>query len=257
MKAYGGALIGQVARHERSLPVVLLLLVIALCWAYLLAGAGTMEQMDGMLMPMSAGPWTMTHALVMLCMWIVMMAAMMLPSAMPMILLYGAIARRQAAPGLFAAAYLVVWSAFGLAAVVLQYAMERAALLSPMMESTNVLLTGALLIAAGSYQFTTLKSACLTHCQSPLDFVVAHWRTGSAGAFRMGARHGIYCVGCCWMLMLLLFAGGVMNLAWIAGLALYVLVEKLVHAGRWISRTAGALLVVWGLATCISALLAK
>ncbi|MES2018489.1 MAG: DUF2182 domain-containing protein [Pseudomonadota bacterium] len=264
MKAFGRVLVGQVARHERSLPIVLLSLVIALSWAYLLKGAGTMGEMDGMLMPMSAGPWTMAHALVMLCMWIVMMAAMMLPSATPMILLYDTIARRQAAhgragslSGLFAAAYLVVWSVFSIVAVVLQYGMERAALLSPMMENASVLLAGALLIAAGAYQFTKLKSACLTHCQSPLDFVVTHWRTGAVGAFLMGVRHGMYCVGCCWMLMLLLFAGGVMNLAWIAGLALYVLVEKLVHVGHWISRATGALLIVWGLATCVSALPAR
>jgi predicted metal-binding membrane protein len=147
--------------------------------------------------------------------------------------------------------YLAVWSLFSVGAVVLQFLLERAALLSPMMESTSILLAGAILIMAGLYQWTPLKSSCLTQCQSPLDFVMANWRSGRAGAFQMGFRHGIYCVGCCWVLMLLLFVGGVMNLAWIAGLAVYVLVEK-IFTGHWISRATGVAFIVWGLATLAS-----
>jgi predicted metal-binding membrane protein len=147
--------------------------------------------------------------------------------------------------------YLAVWSLFSVGAVVLQFLLERAALLSPMMESTSIVLAGAILIMAGLYQWTPLKSSCLTQCQSPLDFVMANWRSGRAGAFQMGFRHGIYCVGCCWVLMLLLFVGGVMNLAWIAGLAVYVLVEK-VLPGHWISRATGVVFIVWGLATLTS-----
>jgi predicted metal-binding membrane protein len=254
------AIMRRVLRHERALPVGALLLVTALAWAYLLTGAGTMEDMDGMLMPMSAGPWTLSHALIMLGMWSVMMVAMMLPSALPMILLYATIARRQHAAGgpaavpLFALGYVAAWSVFSVAAVALQYLMERAALLSPMMESSSIALAGALLITAGAYQWTSVKSACLAHCQSPLDFVLAHWRSGSLGALRMGMRHGAYCVGCCWALMLLLFVGGVMNLAWIAGLALYVLVEKLTPPGHWVGRATGAVCIVWGLATLASVL---
>ncbi|HJV01774.1 MAG TPA: DUF2182 domain-containing protein [Burkholderiaceae bacterium] len=259
------AMLARVLHHERALPVVAVALVTALAWAYLLAGAGTMEEMDGMLMPMSTGAWTFSHALVMLVMWVVMMVAMMLPSALPMLLLYATLARRNGAargtgpaPGpplavaLFGLGYVVVWSGFSVAAVALQYLLERAALLSPMMESTSIVLAGATLVAAGVYQWTPVKSACLAHCQSPLDFVLANWRSGGMGAFRMGMRHGAYCVGCCWALMLLLFVGGVMNLAWIAGLAVYVLVEKLTPPGHWISRATGVIFIAWGLATLLS-----
>jgi predicted metal-binding membrane protein len=258
MAAITTAFAERILRHERALLVAAVSLVIALSWAYLLLGAGTMEEMDGMLMPMSAGPWTLAHALLMLCMWVVMMVAMMLPSAMPMMLFYSTIARRQSTTSgftsrvsLFAVGYLAVWSLFSVGAVVLQFLLERAALLSSMMESTSIVLAGAILIMAGLYQWTPLKSSCLTQCQSPLDFVMANWRSGRAGAFQMGFRHGIYCVGCCWVLMLLLFVGGVMNLAWIAGLAVYVLVEKALP-GHWISRATGVVFIVWGLATLTS-----
>ena len=126
-------------------------------------------------------------------------------------------------------------------------------MLSPMMEATSITLAGGLLIAAGIYQWTPLKQACLLRCRSPLDFVLTHWRNGARGAFVMGVWHGTYCVGCCWMLMLLLFVGGVMNLGWIAGIAIFVLVEKLVPAGHWIGRGAGVLLIGWGAATLLMA----
>lgn len=254
-----GGVLERSLRHERLLVAGGLLAVIVLSWAWLLAGAGTMQEMDGMLMPMSGGPWTLDHALVMLAMWIAMMAAMMLPSAAPMILLYATVARarrargeRGGSAGIFAAGYAAVWIGFSIAAVALQFALERAALLSPMMETTSMALAGAVLIAAGIYQWLPLKQACLRRCRSPLDFMVLHWREGARGAFRMGAAHGAYCVGCCWMLMLLLFVGGIMNLAWIAGLALFVLVEKLVPAGNWIGRIAGGVLVAWGIAVLLA-----
>lgn len=250
------SLIQRALRRERMLVVTGLLVVIALSWSYLLTGAGTMQEMGDMLMPMSSGPWDLGHALVMLAMWAVMMAAMMLPSAAPMILLYGTIARKRSAGGeevagsaIFTAGYVAVWAVFSLAAVALQYGLEGAALLSPMMETTSIVLAAALLIVAGVYQWTPLKQACLRHCRSPLEFVMTQWREGRRGAFVMGARHGTYCVGCCWMLMLLLFVGGVMNLAWIAGLAAYVLLEKLAPAGPWVGRAAGLLLIGWGIAT--------
>lgn len=255
----GASLLERGLRHERVIVVAGLLLVVALSWAYLFSGAGTMQDMDGMLMPMSAGPWTPAYALLMLLMWSVMMAAMMLPSAAPMILLYAKIAAGrqgsgQVAPtGMFALGYLAIWTAFNLAAVALQFGLERLALLSPMMETSSVALAGALLVAAGVYQWLPLKQACLRHCRSPLEFVLAHWRSGMAGAFRMGVQHGMLCVGCCWVLMLLLFVGGVMNLAWIAGLALLVLAEKLAPAGHWIGRTAGIVLAGWGAATLLQA----
>lgn len=245
-------------RRERVILVAGLLLVIGLSWAYLLTGAGTMEEMGDMLMPMSSGPWDLAHALVMLAMWVVMMVAMMLPSAAPMILMYATIVRNRQArgeevtgPAVFAAGYASVWTGFSLVAVVLQFGLESTALLSPMMESTSVTLAAALLIAAGAYQWTGLKQACLKHCRSPLEFMLTQWREGARGAFEMGLRHGAYCVGCCWMLMLLLFVGGVMNLVWISALAIYVLVEKLAPAGPWVGRAAGLVLVGWGIATLV------
>lgn len=243
-------------RHERTATLVLLALIVALSWAYLLTGAGTMQDMGGMSMPMTIWPWTAGHAVLMYVMWLVMMVAMMLPSAAPVILLYGTISRRRqggkVARVLFALGYVAVWGGFSLSAVLAQFVLEWAGLLDPMMESGSAGLSGALLVMAGIYQFTPWKHACLRSCRSPLDFLVSHWNAGNAGAFGMGVRHGIYCVGCCWGLMLLLFVGGVMNLVWILGLAVYVLVEKLFPGGEWLSRAAGVSLMVAGAALLVA-----
>lgn len=254
------SIVKRALRHDRMLVIAGLLVVVVLSWTYLLAGAGTMQEMDGMLMSMSPGPWTPDYALLMLLMWVVMMAAMMLPSAAPMILLYATIARGRdargmpaTASGIFAVGYVAIWTAFSLGAVALQYGLERLALLSPMMETTSMALAGGILITAGIYQWSPLKKACLQGCRSPLEFVLTHWRAGARGAFVMGVQHGMYCVGCCWMLMLLLFVGGVMNLGWIAGLAILVLVEKLAPAGYWIGRGVGILLAGWGIAALLHA----
>ena len=255
-----GSWIELALQRDRLLVVLGLVAVIIAAWAYLLAGAGmSMHEMNGMLMPMRSEPWTIGYAALVLAMWAVMMAAMMLPSAAPMILFYGTIARARRArgelavgSGVFAGGYLLVWAAFSLAAVGLQFGAEQAALLSPMMEMTSIGLSGALLIAAGLYQWTPLKQACLRRCRSPLEFVLTQWREGMRGAFTMGLKHGAYCLGCCWLLMLLLFVGGVMNFGWIAGLALFVLIEKLAPAGHWIGRAAGAGLIVWGGATLVA-----
>jgi predicted metal-binding membrane protein len=170
-----------------------------------------------------------------------------------MILLYGTIAQARRArgdltvgSGVFAAGYVLVWAAFALVAVGLQFGAEKAAVLSPTMEMTSTVLAGALLIAAGLYQWSSLKQACLRRCRSPLEFVMTQWREGVRGALVMGLEHGAYCLGCCWLLMLLLFVGGIMNLSWIAGLALFVLIEKTAPAGHWIGRAAGAGLIAWG-----------
>lgn len=255
----GDSIVKRALRNDRILVISGLLVVVVLSWAYLLAGAGTMQEMGDMLMPMSSGPWTLEHATLMLVMWVVMMAAMMLPSATPMILLYATIAhgrhaRGEGAPGsgFFALGYIAIWTAFSLVAVALQFGLEKAAVLSPMMETTSRTLAAAVLIAAGLYQWTPLKQACLRRCRSPLEFVLTHWRNGASGAVLMGGQHGVYCVGCCWMLMLLLFVGGVMNLAWIAGIAIFVLLEKLAPAGHWIGRGAGVLLIGWGVATLLA-----
>lgn len=254
-----GSLLERALRRDRALVVFGLLLVVVVSWAHVLSGAGAMREMDGMLMPMSNGSWTPGHAALVVSMWAVMMAAMMLPSAAPMILFYSAIARRRseiepaaAAAGVFSLGYLAVWAIFSLAAATLQFGMEQTALISPAMKTTSIALAGTVLIAAGVYQWTALKQACLRRCRSPLEFVMLHWRAGTRGAFTMGFRHGVYCVGCCWLLMLLLFIGGVMNVAWIAGISLFILVEKTAPAGRWVSRSAGAILAAWGLVTLLA-----
>lgn len=248
-----GNIVDRVVRHERMFLGFGLLVVVLLAWGYLLSGAGTMQEMGGMMMPMSAWPWTVGHALLMLVMWLVMMTAMMLPSAAPAILLFTTLVRRSetgragsSAPSLFVLGYLSIWAAFSLAAVFLQFLLERAALLSAMMESTSMGLSGTLLIGAGIYQLTPLKRSCLSLCRSPLEFLASHWRTGNRGAFAMGVRHGTYCLGCCWGLMLLLFVGGVMNLLWIAGLAIVVFLEKLAPGGQWIGRALGVPLIAAG-----------
>lgn len=246
-------------RRDRALVVFGLLLVVVVSWVHLLSGAGVMERMGDMLMPIGTGPWTPGHAALIASMWAVMMAAMMLPGAAPMILFYSAIARRRseaepaaAAAGVFSLGYLAVWAIFSLAAAALQFGLERTSLLSPAMKTTSIAVAGIVLIAAGVYQWTPLKHACLRRCRSPLEFVMLHWRAGTRGAFTMGFRHGVYCVGCCWLLMLLLFVGGVMNVAWIAGISLFILVEKTAPARRWISRGAGAILAAWGVATLLA-----
>lgn len=200
--------------------------------------------------------WTPAYSVVVLTMWVVMMAAMMLPSAAPLILLYNKIARHRVPDGayarvvgLFGLGYILVWGAFSLTAVVLQFGLDQATLLSPMMSTTSTWLAGAVLVAAGVYQWTPLKQTCLRQCRSPLEFLMTEWRDGGKGALLMGFRHGAYCLGCCWALMLLLFVGGVMNMVWIAAIAVFIAVEKLAPAGHWIGKGAGVVLATWGAIT--------
>ena len=231
-----------------------MLAVILASWAYLLVGVDMpMPEMPGMAMPMDAPVWTAGYFALTLLMWMAMMTAMMMPSAMPMLLFYDSIARKRGtqttavgSTSLFGLGYLVVWLGFSIGAVLLQYAFDKASLLSPMMETTSVALAGVILVFAGVYQWTPLKQSCLRQCRSPLDFIMTWWRGGNRGAFAMGLRHGVLCLGCCWVLMLLLFVGGVMNFAWITGIALFVMVEKLAPAGHWIGKAAGVVLIVWG-----------
>jgi predicted metal-binding membrane protein len=181
-------------------------------------------------------------------MWAVMMMAMMLPSAMPMILLQAAVVRKigngrsfAVSLGVFVGGYVVVWTLFSIAATALQAWLEYLALLSPMMVSKSPQLGGLILVAAGVYQVTPMKDVCLKHCQTPMAFVAAHWRPGVGGAFRMGLHHGLFCVGCCWLLMALLFVGGIMNLLWIAALAAFVLLEKIAIPGTRTGRAISGL----------------
>jgi predicted metal-binding membrane protein len=233
-------------KRDRIVVLGALSSVVALSWAYVLAGAG----MD-MMMPAA---WGLGYAGVMFVMWWVMMVAMMLPSAAPMVLLFAAMNRKQKESGnpfvptaLFASAYLIVWAGFSIAAVAVQWSLESMALLSPALVSVSVVLGGSLMLAAGIYQLTPLKQACLAHCRSPLQFILTRWRAGANGAFRMGIEHGTYCVSCCWFLMGLLFFGGIMNLYWIAGLAVFVLLEKTIPVGHWFSYFVGIALIVWGI----------
>jgi predicted metal-binding membrane protein len=225
--------------------------LVVLSWLYLLDEAATMAAMDpGMAMPAKDA----FELLLLLAMWCIMMVGMMLPSAAPMILTFATINRNRRASGraytptaLFTSGYLLAWIGFSVVATLAQAGLERASLLAPMvMKTTSPVLGGLLFIAAGVYQFTPLKQACLSFCRSPFAFIVNHWRDGPGGAVRMGFSHGLYCLGCCWILMALLFVGGVMNLVWVAVLAAVVLAEKLFPAGPWLARIGGLLLVVYG-----------
>ncbi len=201
----------------------------------------------------SIAPWSALDFRLMFVMWAVMMVGMMLPSAAPMILLYAAVSRRQrrrghvfTSTGVFAAGYVVAWTAFSLAETTAQWALEQAALLSPMMVGTSPYVGGALLVAAGVYQWTPLKHACLENCRAPAEFLSRSWRSGTGGAIAMGVHHGAYCIGCCWVLMGLLFVVGVMNLLWVAAITAFVLIEKVAPGGHRFARFAGALFVAAG-----------
>jgi predicted metal-binding membrane protein len=250
-------LLHALLRRDRALVLASLVAVIMLAWAYLILGAGIeMDEMDmggGQIM-MMAPPWTLGYAALIFLMWAIMMVAMMLPSAAPTILLVTALARDRIAPVAipFACGYVLVWTGFSLAATALQFGLDRAGVLSGTMATSSAVLAGIVLIVAGAYQWTPLKQACLRHCRSPLAFLLGRWRKGAWGAVTNGMRHGLFCLGCCWMLMVLLFVGGLMNLLWIAALALLVLIEKTLPWGGRTSRATGAALVVWGAVTLVS-----
>jgi predicted metal-binding membrane protein len=223
-------------RRERAAILAALAAITGLSWLYLASMAS-----------MAMG------VLVMFLMWWVMMIGMMLPSALPMTLTFATVNRRRRELGtpyvptaLFVAGYLLAWGAFGAAATALQWILERAGLVTPMMHASSPLLGGLLFVAAGLYQLTPLKHACLRRCRSPLAFVLEHWHDGRAGALRMGLAHGAYCVGCCALLMALLFVGGAMNILWAAAIAAWVLLEKVVPAGEAAARGAGVLAIAFG-----------
>jgi predicted metal-binding membrane protein len=207
-------------------------------------------------MPMSGMnggvPWTLRDTWCIFAMWTVMMAAMMLPSASPMIEMYARIARGRSAERsghawMFAAGYLIAWTGFSAAITMAQYGLERARILADSMRMAPFE-GGLLLIAAGIYQFTPLKEVCLTQCRSPLGYFMTEWRAGGRGAFAMGLNHGVFCIGCCWMLMALMFAAGVMSIAWAAALTVLVLLEKATLWGGAVARVSGAAMVASGIA---------
>ena len=229
--------------------------VTALAWAYLVNMSSRMEAMEHARVEtvLQLVPWTLADFMFMGLMWGIMMVGMMLPSAAPLILVHAAVVRKAAGDGvrltptvIFASGYLVIWMSFSVGATVVQWALHHAALLSPMMETTGVGLGAGILITAGIYQLTPWKEACLDHCRSPIHFISQHWKPGLLGAFRMGLEHGVYCLGCCWALMGLLFVGGVMNLLWIAGIALFVFIEKVFPVGFGGRRLAGWMMILAG-----------
>lgn len=256
-------------KRDSLIVAFALLALTLLAWLVLLAGAGTgMDTlaMSGWLLPLGGAAaeswtWTPSYWLIAFAMWTIMMVAMMLPAASPMVLLYGRVVRQAERKGqianagasvaAFAAGYFALWSLFSAFAVAVQWALERSGAMNGMMALREPLIAGGLLIAVGVYQLTPLKENCLTHCRSPAAFLAAHWRLGTVGAWRMGLAHGAYCVGCCAALMLLLFVGGVMNLVWIAGLSLLVLAEKFLPRGERLGVALGVLMMSAGAALVV------
>lgn len=245
--------LASVFRRDRLVVGAALAVLVLLAWLYLLHLASEMSDMAMADMP-GMDPWGWVDVWALAVMWGVMMVAMMTPSAAPMVLMFASIRRRRAAggrpavsTGIFLLGYLVVWTGFSVAAALAQAGLHAAALLSPAMAATSPRLAGGLLVAAGVFQWTPLKRACLAACRSPLSFVMTSWREGRRGAFLMGLRHGLYCLGCCWALMALLFAAGVMNLLWVAAIAVGVLVEKVAPRGDLVGRLAGLVLIAGGM----------
>jgi predicted metal-binding membrane protein len=256
-----------ILRRDRAIIIAALGLLVIFAWADLvwLSNDMAMDGMDmtgyrmipagqGLMMPVSA-PWQPVEFAYVFVMWVVMMIGMMVPSATPMILVHARASRQAAAQGKrfaatawFAGGYLLAWITFSLGATLGQWALERASLLTPMMAASSHVFGGAALIVAGLYQWTRLKEVCLSQCRAPITFILRHGglRSDPAGSLILGVRHGIYCVGCCWALMLLLFVVGVMNLLWIAALAILVLLEKVVPFGRAVARLAGLLFIAEG-----------
>lgn len=253
--------IESLLKQDRLIVFGGLVIVTVLAWVYLFYLNLQMEMggdMPGKVNSISEilklKPWTPVDAALMFIMWNIMMIGMMLPSATPMILLYARVIRKQAKDkeplthtSAFFGGYIAVWTAFSAAATILQWGLERAALLSQMMVSVSPVFGGIVLIIAGSYQWLPYKRACLEHCRSPIWYLSAHWRSGIQGAFIMGLEHGVYCLGCCWAIMMLLFVGGVMNLLCVAAITIFVLVEKVSPYGRSIGHISSVILILLGL----------
>jgi predicted metal-binding membrane protein len=246
-------------RRDRVIVSASLAAIVVLGWLYLVHLAAAMPMPEMSTMPGAAMPatyaWSAVELVGLIVMWSVMMVAMMTPSVTPTVLMFATVNRRRrldrmpgAPTAAFLAGYLIVWTGFSVLAALAQWALHGAALLSPMMVSTSSVLGGVVLVAAGVFQWTTLKHACLRNCRSPIAFIMTSWRDGVRGALRMGLDHGAYCLGCCWLLMAVLFVAGVMNLLWVAAIAVFVLAEKIVPRGDLLARAAGVVLVGAGAA---------
>lgn len=251
------------ARRDRAIIALAIAGLVGLAWYYLVSmasdmsamgtgGKMSMGDMASPSMPMTAA-WSAENFIMVAVMWAVMMVGMMLPSAAPMIMMFTTVNRRKrdlgrapASSFQFVGGYIAAWVLFSVAATALQWGLQSLSLLTPMMNTNSAYLGGGLFIAAGIYQLTPLKHVCLRHCRSPLHFILHRWRDGALGAFRMGAEHGAYCLGCCWFMMALLFVLGVMNIAWIAGLAALVMAEKVFPKGAWLARAGGVAMLGYG-----------
>ena len=269
----------KILKSDRLITTICLASVCFLAWLYVLSGAGmgmsawemtnfslTPHRYAGMQMNMpemgmKSIPWSFQHFLIVILMWWVMMIAMMLPSASPIILLYAlvmqhaqknTISQKVIPTAYFVAGYLIIWLLFSLLATLLQWRLEQQDLLSMSLISNNSWISGGLLITAGIYQFSPLKTACLKLCRTPAQFIANYMQKGKLGALKMGLQHGWFCLGCCWGLMLLLFVGGVMNLLWIVGLSVFVLVEKVFPNTHSLTLLLSISFILWGLAILIA-----
>jgi len=251
----GEAALQALLQRDRAIVLAALAVLAGLAWGYVLWLAHDMAIPMAAMMAPAARTWSAADFGFTFAMWAVMMIGMMTPSAAPMILLYVRVARQAqtqgrvfAATGWFAAGYLLAWTGFAALAALAQGILLDGALITPMLASAGKYFGGAVLIAAGLYQWTPLKDACLAQCRAPLDFIMRHggFKPAAHRALRLGIRHSLYCIGCCWALMALLFVGGVMNVLWIAGIAIFVLIEKVFPAGRIVGRIGGAALILAG-----------
>jgi predicted metal-binding membrane protein len=244
-------------RRETIAIVASIIGITLLAWTYLILMAFDMHSMATMPLPF----WNLQYFLMMLLMWAIMMVGMMLPSVLPTVLIYAAIARKAqkddngiASVSIFVSGYLVIWLAFSLLATGLQWYFDYLGLLSAMMKINNAIFAACLLILTGVYQCLPLKDACLQHCRSPVEFFRDHWRRGSIGAFTMGIHHGLFCLGCCALLMSLLFFGGVMSLVWIAGISVFVLLEKILPFGLLGAKMSGIFVILIGIILLVAIL---
>jgi predicted metal-binding membrane protein len=236
----------QLLRYDRKIVAMSLFLASLLCWTWIFsAGIGVAN--------LASASWTTSTVVLMFFMWWIMMIAMMLPSATPVILLASALNRREptekqpfASSGVFVTGYLLAWASFSAIAVALQRGMQNNGLISGLLNSQSSTFSAILLIAAGAWQFMPFKYTYLQQHRSPIDFLSRQNRQGTGGALIVGIHHGMYCMGCCWFLLLILFVGSAMNLLWIAGLAAYVWVERFLPSGETAGRVMGGLLIAWG-----------
>lgn len=246
-----------ILKRDRFIVITGLFIISFLAWLYIAYLYRQMEvmNMNALFFAMPMTPeWATTDFIFMFFMWLVMMVAMMTPSVAPLILLFAKVNRQRIAKQspfvntfYLLTGYFLVWAAFSLIATLLQWLLQQVSWLNPGMIITNKILGSVILASAGIFQFTPLKQTCLNFCKSPLEFIFKHWHEGKKGAIKMGIKNGAYCVGCCWVLMVLLFVSGVMNILWVALIALFVLVEKVFAKAKWISFAAGVLLIAYSM----------